>query len=206
MSYDSDTLAALASGALVIRDVLTVKGKDLAGDPETFVYWTGEDNIAINLPPADGGSLESRNAVGGGTLLEVPPIVDAIGVEARGVSFGLDHISTVSGSPMDMVFGNNIRVARVEFHRAYFGADTWELVANPILLFEGRVDGASVEDAPAGGTGGLTLDAMSGAIDLTKPNPAMESDEQQRLRSDDRYRRYGDTAAQVESWWGQAQS
>ena len=206
MPYDSSTLAALASGQVVIRDMLTVKGKTLGGSAATFAYWTGEDNVSVNVPPADGGSLESRNFVGGGTLLTVPPIVDAIGIEAHGFSFGLDHISETAGHPLDMVFGNNVLVARVEFHRAIYDADTWGLVSDPILMFEGRVDGASIEDAPAGSEGGLTLDVMSNAIDLTKTNPAMESDEQQRLRSDDRFRRYGDTAAQVQVWWGQLQS
>ena len=63
-----------------------------------------------------------------------------------------------------------------------------------------------MDDAAAGGEGGLSLDLMSSAIDLTKTNPAMESDEQQKRRSGDRFRRFGDTAAQVETWWGQAKA
>lgn len=204
MSYDVETIDALASGAIVVRDLLTVQGKTLGGSSATFAYWTGEDNVAINVVPAGAETPVSRNYVGGATLLEVPAIVDAIGMEARGVTFGLDHTSVVAGSPMDMVYGNNVRVARVELHRALFDPATWNLVSTPHLLFAGRVDGASVDDAAAGGEGGLSLDAMSNAIDLTKTNPAMESDEQQRLRSDDRFRRYGDTAGQVETWWGSA--
>lgn len=206
MSYDTETLDALASGALVVRDILTVHGKTLGGTPTDFVYWTGEDAIAINVEPVGGGSPVSRNAIGGGTLLDVPPIVDAIGFEARSITLGLDHISTATGSPMDMVYGNNIRVARVELHRALFDPATWNLVSTAHLLFAGRVDGASVDDAAAGGEGGLSLEAIQAAIDLTKVNPAMESDEQQKLRDGDRFRQYGDTAAQVEAWWGQAKS
>ncbi|WP_240233623.1 hypothetical protein [Devosia lacusdianchii] len=206
MSYDVDTVAALESGAIVVRDLLTVQGKTLGGSAATFAYWTGEDNVAINVVPAGAMSPVSRNFVGGGTLLDVPAIVDAIGLEARSVAFGLDHISDVVGSPMDMVYGNNVRVARVELHRALFDPATWNLVSTPHILFAGRVDGASVDDAAAGGEGGLSLDAISSAIDLTKTNPAMESDEQQRRRSGDRFRRYGDTAGQVETWWGQAKS
>lgn len=206
MPYDSTTLAAMAGAGTIPRDFLTVKGKTLGGSAATFCYWTDVGNITTNVPPADGGSSESRNFIGTGTLLEVPPIIDAIGIEARSVTFGLDHISDAEGSPMDMVFGNNIRVARVELHRGFRDPETWEFVAEPSLIFEGRVDGASVEDAAAGGTGGLSLDVVSSAIDLTKTNPAKESDEQQRLRDGDRIRQYGDTAAQVQVWWGQAQS
>lgn len=204
--YDSETIAALQGGSLIVRDVLTVHGKTLGGASKTFVYWTGEDNIVINVEPVGGGSAISRNALGGGTLLDVPAIVDAIGVEARSITIGLDHIDTAAGSPMDMVFGNNVRVARVELHRAIYDAETWNAVSTAHLMFAGRVDGANVDDAAAGGEGGLALDAVSSAIDMTRTNPAMESDEQQKLRAGDRFRQYGDSAAQVETWWGMAKA
>lgn len=206
MSYDAETVSALGSGAIVVRDLLTVQGKTLGGSAVTFAYWTGEDNVAINVVPAGAETPVSRNFVGGATLLDVPAVVDAIGLEARSISLGLDHISTAVGSPMDMVFGNNVRVARVELHRALFDPSTWNLVSTPHLIFAGRVDGASVDDAAAGGEGGLSLEVISNAIDLTRTSPAMESDEQQRRRSGDRFRRYGDTAGQVSTWWGQAKS
>jgi hypothetical protein len=204
MTYDLATITALEGGALVLRDFLTVDDRTLAGASARFGYWTGEDNIAVNVVPAGGTTPESRNYVGGATLLEVPQIVDAIGLEAPTVSFQLDHISEAAGSPMDMVYGHNIRVARLEFHRGVFDPETWNLAAPPHLLLSGRVDGASVDDAAAGGEGGLSLDVVGSAIDLTKTNPAMESDEQQRLRGGDRFRRYGDTADRIERWWGQA--
>lgn len=205
MSYDVDTVAALESGAIVLRDILTVKGKTAGGSAAEFVYWTGEDNIAVNVVPAGETTPVSRNAVGGGTLLDVPAIVDAIGVEARSITFGMDHISQAAGGPMDMVYGNNVRVARVEMHRALFDPATWNLVSTPVLMFSGRVDGAAVNDAAAGGEGGLSLEVVNSAIDLTKTNPALESDEQLKLRGD-RFRRWGDSAATVETWWGQKAS
>lgn len=204
MSYDVDTITALASGAIVPRDFLTVMGKTLGGPAATFAYWTGEDNVAVNVVPLGEETPVSRNFLGGGTLLDVPAIIDAIGLEARAIAFGLDHISDAAGSPMDMVYGNNVRVARVELHRGLFDPETWNLVSIPHLMFAGRVDGAAVDDAAANGEGGLSLDAQSSAIDLTRTNPAMESDEQQRRRDGDRFRRYGDTAGQVQTWWGQA--
>lgn len=198
MSYDVDTIAALESGAIVVRDLLTVLG-DL-----TFAYWTGEDDAAINVVPAGATTPVSRNFVGGGTLLDVPAVVDAVGLEARSITLGLDHISEAAGSPLDMVFGHNVRVARVELHRALFDPATWNLVSTPVLVFAGRVDGAGINDAVAGSEGGLSLEAQSSAIDLTRTSQAMESDEQLKLRSGDRFRRFGDTAGQVETWWGQA--
>lgn len=204
--YDVETIDALASGAVVVRDLLTVNGKTLGGSSAQFPFWTGEDNVAVNVVPAGEVTPVSRNFLGGGTLLDVPAIVDAIGVEARSITFGLDHISDAAGGPMDMVFGHNVRVARVEMHRALFDPATWNLVSTPVLMFAGRVDGAAVDDAAAGGEGGLALEMISDAIDLTKTNPAMESDEQQKRRDGDRFRRWGDSAATVETWWGQAKA
>lgn len=202
--YDAETQAALASGAVVLRDFLVVSGKTLGGTPKVFPYWTGEDNVVLNLLPLGAGSPVSYDFIGGGTLLDVPPLIDAIGLDARSVSLGLDHLSTAANGPMDMVYGHNVRVARVELHRGLFDPDTWRLVSTPHRILAGRVDGAAVNDAAPDSTGGLTLEVIPSSIDLTRTNPAMESDEQQRLRDGDRLRRYGDTAGQVETWWGQA--
>lgn len=205
MPYDVDTITALGGRGIIVRDLLTVQGKTLGGSAAEFNYWTGKANVAINVLPLGEETPVSRNFVGGGTLLDVPAIVDAVGLEARAITFGLDHLSTVTGSPMDMVYGNNVRVARVELHRALFDPETWNLVATPVLMFAGRVDGAAVDDAAVDGEGGLSIEAQSSAIDLTRKSMAMESDEQQRLRSGDRFRRYSDTAGQVDRWWGRAQ-
>lgn len=202
--YDAPTQAALASGALVLRDFLTVSGRTLGGAAKAFAYWTGEDNVTAQVLPLGAMTPVSSNFIGGGTLLDVPPIIDAIGLDARSLSLGLDHIDTAPDSPMDMVYGHNVRVARVELHRGVFDANTWELVSTPHLVFAGRVDGASVDDAVPDSVGGLSLEVIPSSIDLTRTNPAMESDEQQRLRSGDRIRRHGDTAGQVETWWGMA--
>lgn len=202
--FDAPTQAALASGAVVLRDYFVAHGKTLGGVAKVFAYWTGEDNVAANLRTPGSDVLVNYSFVGGATLLDVPAIVDAIGLEARSTSLAFDHTSKVVGSPMDMVYGNNVRVARVEIHRGVFDAATWQLASTPHLIFAGRVDGASVDDAVPESEGGLKIDVVPSVIDLTRTNPAMKSDEQQRLRSGDRFGRYGDTAGQVETWWGVA--
>lgn len=203
--YDVAAIAALESGDLVLRDFWTAHGQTLGGAPKSFGYWTGEDHVAVNVVPAGETNLVSRNYLGA-TLKDVPALVDQVGLGARSFTFGFDHLDTSPDSPMDMVFGHDVRVARVEMHRGLFDPATWNLVSAPHLMFAGRVDGAEVDDAAAGGEGGLEINAVIGAIDLTKVSHAMESDEHQRLRSGDRFRRYGDTAADVPYWWGQVKS
>jgi hypothetical protein len=203
MAYDSETIAALQSGQLVLRDFLYIRGKDSGGDPAPFGFWTGADDVSVNVVSAIDGSTESRDFIGGGTLLDVPAIVDTIGLEARSIDFGL---SQIHASVQDMVRANNIRVAVVELHRGVYDPDTWALVSTPFPRFLGRVDGAHIENAAIGGQGGITLTAMSNAIDLSRTNPALKSDETQRLRSGDRFRRYADTAGDIDVFWGLARS
>ncbi|WP_116654444.1 hypothetical protein [Pelagibacterium sediminicola] len=203
MTYTPSIIAQLEAGELVLRDFLVVEGQTLGGSAVTFAYWTGEDNVAQNVTPPGASTPVSTNFRGAGTLLDAPQIVDVIGLEAATVTFDLDHASTAENSPMDMVFGHNIRIAPVAYYQGVFNPETWHVIDAPILLFSGRVDGASVNDAAAGGEGGLALDVVSAAIELTVTNPAVKSQAQQALRGGDEFRKWGDTAGNYERWWGQ---
>ena len=201
MAYDAATIAALQSGQLVLRDFLTIHGWDEDGDPRDFCWWTGEDNVTTNVVSAVDGSTVSRNFIGGNTLVEVPTIVDAIGLEARSYDFGLSQIHS---AVQDMVRAYSIRLAVVEFHRGVFSPSTWSLVSTPFPRFLGRVDGVQVETPAVGGEGKIVVTAISDVIDLTRTIPDMKSDEQQKLRLGDRFRKWADTAGDIEVWWGQA--
>lgn len=202
MTYDANTIAALESGQLVLRDFLTIFGKDGGGDPAEYCFWTGEDDVTTNVISAQDGSTDSRNFVGGGALPEsgVPAIVDAIGLEARAFTFELNHIHS---AVQDMVrIPGAIRLAVAEVHRGLLDPSTWTLVSTPYPRFLGRVDGAALETPAVGGTGAVRLMLIGDTIDLTRTNPALKSDESQKLRSGDRFRRYADAAGAVEVWWG----
>ena len=80
MSYDVETIAALESGAIVVRDLLTVQGKTLGGSAATFAYWTGEDNVAINVVPAGAETPVSRNF---GEVAALTPIRTATSPKLR---------------------------------------------------------------------------------------------------------------------------
>lgn len=82
---------------------------------------------------------------------------------------------------------------------------TWALVSTPFPRFLGRVDGVNVATPAAGGTGAITVSCISDLVDLTRRVTTLKSDETQRLRSGDRFRKYADTAGGVEVWWGAAQ-
>ena len=198
---DGTTATALASGSLVERDMLTIHGWDSEGDPQTWCFWTGESDVAITVQEVDGGT-ESRDFVGGAGL-DVPPIVDAIGLDARGIDVSISHLHP---DVEDMARGGRLRLATVEIHRAVFNPSTRALVSTPYLRFVGFIEGAQIETPAEGGEGVLVLSCTPDTLALTKINPALKSHEQQLLRSGDEFRQYGDTAGQVAFWWGRERS
>lgn len=199
MSIDATTIAAYQSGAFGVRDFVVVRGKDGDGAAKVFAWWTGEDDVEGNVTALD-GSVASLVFVGGCGLV-VPEIVSAIGIDTRTVSVELSHIHA---GVQDMVRGGYIRLAPVEIHRAVFDAATGAPTSDPYPRFHGVVDSIELPTAAEGQEAALTLACTTTPIHLTRTNPAMVSDEQQRLRSDDRFFQYSDTAGQIEIWWGQA--
>jgi hypothetical protein len=198
--YDSATRAALAAGPVILRDMVAVYGKDSDGDPVTFGFWKGEDNITTNIVTAVDGSTVSRSFIGGGSLIGVDAIPLVIGLEARTIEVTL---SPIHSEVQDMVRGNDIRHAVVEVLRAMFDVSTGGLVSTPFARFLGKVDGAPVATPAEGDEGSITLHCVSNTIELTRTNPARKSDEQQKRRSGDRFRKYADTAGDIEIWWGE---
>ncbi len=202
MALDSTTITALEKGSLVLRDFVVISGKDPSDAPATFAFWTGEDNVTVNVVSATDGGTDSRDFIGGGAwpIEGVPSIVDTIGIEVRTLDV---ELSQIHPSVLDMVNGNNIRHAVVEFFRGLFNPATFALVSTPFARFLGRVDSAPRSTPAVGGTGSQKITMVSDAVDLTRINPALKSDESQKLRSADRFFRYADTAGQFERRWGQ---
>jgi hypothetical protein len=70
----------------------------------------------------------------------------------------------------------------------------------------GFVNAAPEEIAGTDGQSQLKVEVVSVTRELTRTNPAKRSDEAQRLRSGDRFRRYSGTAHQWPIWWGEAKA
>lgn len=198
---DGTTVTALARDGLVLRDLLTINGWESDGDPKTWCYFSGESNISVSVETQT-GSTESRNFVGG-VALEVPAIIDRLGLDAPALSITLSHLHT---TVEDMARGGRLRLAEVEVHRAVFNNETYGFVSAPYLQFVGFIHEAQIENAPEGGAGQLTLDCRLNSGILTKSNPAMKSHDRQLLRSGDRARLYADVAGSVGYFWGMERS
>jgi hypothetical protein len=205
-AYDAATIAALEAGALELRWMLYIRGLDGSNAEHDFGFWDGPDNVTATVVKAtDPTATESRAYIGGGSLLSdgVDPIVYQLGLTAQTINVKL---SALHSSVQDMVRGYNIRLAEAELHRALFDISTGLIVSTPYPRFCGIIESAPLTDAQVGNEAPVTLSITSISIDLTVTNPATESDEQQKLRSDDRFRRYSDGANPLAVWWGEKAS
>ncbi|WP_323780170.1 hypothetical protein [Thalassovita sp.] len=195
-NYDATTVAYLTGQTdLVAYGLLWVTAKDRdTGAPQTLGLWTGDDHHDFVI----GG--ETRTYYGAGAVLGLGSITSQVGLEVRMQRFSLNALST---EVAQLLRGYDARFAPVELHRALFWPESMTLAAEPHRLFKGFVDEAPITTPPKGGTGRAEIVAASSARMLTIPLSLKKSDQTQRQRGDDRFRRYIDVSGQVDVWWGQ---
>lgn len=182
-----------------LYDFLWIEGLTLAGDPDNWGIWTGPDNITVDVISGTSFTSVSRSFVGGGTLLKVPQIVDGIGLQTQAVDF---EVSQIDAYTRDHVFGARIRGARITFNRGRRNPATYAWLADPEVMFVGRVDRVPGQIGAAGGEGNIVISCRPDTIDLNVSNPSMKSDEStQEMFGGDRFRRY-DVAQLVGRRWG----
>jgi len=74
----------------------------------------------------------------------------------------------------------------VRVHKAFFDAQ-WALIVDPVLIFDGRIDTAAVEESPEDGTAQVLLTATSVWVDFERrPGRHTNDSEQQALFPGDR--------------------
>jgi hypothetical protein len=202
-TYDAPTLAALQTRAGVIARVLvwaTARNRG-TGLPETLGLWTGGYDRSFTI----GGT--PRTYVGAGALTKVSPIVLGTGLTVRMQRLTLSPLSQVV---VDLIRTYDARFAPIEIHRALFSTGDGALIAEPHRIYKGFIDEVEIKQgevmAGEGGDASCDISVASTARLLTRTLPLKKSDETQKLRSDDRFRRYVDVSGSVEVWWGERRS
>lgn len=193
--YSIDTAAAFAATGLVARTLFWVRARDRATNAEEALgLWTGDDHQEFTI-----GGVE-RTYYGAGGVVAIDPIVMTSGLTVRSQRA---EFSPLAPEVMEMVRTYEPRFAPVEIHRALFDPDTMNLVDEPHRVFRGWIDGIRVDTPAVGGSGRIELSLVSTARALTRTLAAKKSDETQRRRSNDRFRRYADVSGSVDVWWGE---
>lgn len=194
-------LALRARGAQVQRNLVVITAKDRAtGDTRVHGFWDDIETIVTNVVSGEDGSIVSRSFVGDGAIISCDPVPMRIGLEVRTIQLVLNPLHPAVEA---LLRGDEPRGAKVEIYRGKLDPATMLLVAEPRIRFLGKINGAPVETGAAGSDSRATLKIVSHTRELTRTNPAKKSDETQRRRAGDRFRRYTGVAGEWPIWWGE---
>lgn len=199
-TLDANIVAALAAGRLVRRNMIWVTAKERdTGNPHSRGFWG--DVETVDIPVVDGltGATATRTFEAAGGLIEIGAVPLTSDLSIRSVDV---VVSPLNDAADQYVRGYDLRMAPIQIYRAIFDPDTHELVADADARFVGFVETAPVETPEEGGEARVTLNCVSHAVELTRSNPDVRSDESQKRRSGDRIFQYVGTMAQRTIYWG----
>lgn len=195
--FDSATAAYFAAGeAFETQIPIWVTVKDRAtGAPYSLGLWTGDDTASFAI----GG--DTRVYQGAGAVIGLPAITYEAGLNVRNFTLILNGLAPEVAEALRFY---DPRLAPVEVRRACFYPDTGALVDVPYKVLTGFVDDVKITTPAQGGRGSATISVASSARKLTRNLPIFKSDEQQRLRGGDRFRRWSDISGSVDVYWGES--
>lgn len=195
-NFDPSTLSTLQDrSGIIARQMIWFSAKNrTTGATETIGFWNGDDHVTLTI---DG---DERTYFGAGTTMRVPRIITEVGIQARThrITF-----SAVAAETLIALRQYNARHAPVEIHRALYDINTRSLVSEPHRVFKGWINNAPIPRKPPGEDATLDISLTSSARALTRNLALMKSDESQKLRADDRFRKYADISGDVTTYWGE---
>lgn len=195
-TFDTVTQAYMdAQAGIAAAGLVWIEAKDRAtGAPASIGLWSGPQDASISI----GGV--ARTYLGAGEILGLPDIETDVGLAVREVRLQLSGIAPGVEAATRQY---DARFAPVEIHRALFSIDTGALIADPVRVVKGWCERLSFETGPIGGSAVAELAVVSNARILTRTLATKKSDQSQRLRSGDRFRKYAEVTGQVGVWWGE---
>jgi hypothetical protein len=182
------------------RDIVYFLVRSIDGtSTKTYVFWNEIDPVTVTVVDGATGSNVDRDCIGDGALLSIDdiPLTSDLTVQTIKIS-----LSQIHATVQEMVRDYDVRIAKVQVHRALFDPQTNALVSHPLPHFVGTVNKASISTPAAGQEGSIDLEVVGHIRELTRTNAAKKSDETQKRRSGDRSRRYNGTTPPI--FWGVA--
>ncbi len=186
-------------GALVELQMLWIEARDRAsGEVHGIGFWQGEDGEQIRVTDMFTGASEVRTFFNLG-LLSVGEIRYETGFNIRPVTISLSALS----EPVLAAFRlYDARGARAQIWRRSLDPRSRLPIGEPEPRFKGFVSTSPMDRPEAGGEATIEVQIVSTARLLTFTSERKKSDEAQRLRHDDRFRRYKGTARTWDVPWG----
>lgn len=154
--------------------------------------WQGDDEQTFTI---DG---QSRLYHGAQDALMPAPIRYRTGtiVQSQDVT-----ISGLTAEAQQLVRGYDTRFCPAELHLALLNPQSMEVI-DVERMFRGTVDRLSVPTPEANGSSSITVTLVSQMRAMTQTLALKKSDESQKRRENDRFRRYGAVAERVTVPWG----
>lgn len=184
---------ALASGVVAPRWLIWVSAKNRStGEVETAGFWTGEDDLSIEI---DG---QPRTYTGAGATLAIGDLTYEAGLDVQAQRISL---SILAPEVEEAIRTFDARLAPVEVHMALFDPENGAEIGTS-RAFSGWIEEAPIKQS-AKGSAVCELSLMSSSRAGTRTLGVKKSSASQRLRaSTDRGRDYADLSGEVSVTWG----
>lgn len=178
---------------------VTARTRD-TGLPVSEGFWSGDEDVTINVIDGRDGTIVARLYRGAGELLRISPIARVSDLTEQTVTIDLSQIAP---AVQQLVRGYDVRLGRVEIHEMTLSTVSRQPSSPPTPVFIGVVDGAPITTPAVGGDGKAELRCVSDAISmLTRTNPRKSSYEAQKLRDGDEWGLYSASVAAWDIKWG----
>ena len=186
-------------GALLEVQMLWIEARERAsGEVHGIGLWQGEDREQIRVTDMFTGASEIRTFFNRG-LLSIGEIRYETGFTIRPVTVALSALS----EPVVAAFRQyDARGARVQIWSRSYNPENRLPIGEPEPRFKGFVNLAPMERPEPGGNATIEVQLVSTVRLLTFTSERKKSDEAQRRRNGDRFRRYKGTARSWDVPWG----
>jgi hypothetical protein len=194
--------AALASRRLRARNLVWITAKDRVTEAaQSIGFWDDVGTVSMQVRDALAGLVVARTFIGAGGLLGVEDVPLTSDLAIHEVSLTL---SQIDATVAQTVRGYDPRLGPIQVYRGLFNPDTHALVAPARCRFVGFVDAIDIVDPSDKREGRIEIRAVSQLREMTRSNPSMGSDEDQKARSSgDRFFRYAGAVSEWSVAWGQ---
>lgn len=137
---------------------------DLGFDSGALYFWTGNRTLSWN----------SNDYLGGGNLIGISSVTETSDLRAAGINL------TLSGFPSALLSIALSETYQGRSVKIRFGAfSSGAVVADPYIVFDGRMDVMSIDEAGEGAS--ISLSAESRLIDLERPRVRRYTPEDQKI-------------------------
>jgi len=139
----------------------------------TTIYWCDYHRDVV---------FDENNYSHAGDLLGFDGLDETSDIAVNSVTCSLSGVDTDNTA---LVLSNYYINRRLTIHRAFFDDDD-ALIADPVLIFDGRMNRPQLDEDPANGTSTLSVEAGNQFADFErKPGRHTSSDEQRMFFPDD---------------------